>query len=58
MVRTKDTMMLLSFKNMKQRDHYASLDELCEELSLNKTHILDVLGAVGFEYDATQNKFW
>ncbi len=54
----KDPMMLFSFINMKLRDQYASLDELCEELSLNKTHILDVLGAVGFEYDATQNKFW
>ena len=51
-------MMLYSFINMKLRDQYASLDELCEEMNIDKTFLIDVLGAVGFEYNASLNKFW
>lgn len=54
----KDPMMLYSFINMKLRDQYASLDELCEEMNIDKTFLIDVLGAVGFEYNASLNKFW
>lgn len=54
----KDPMMLFSFINMKLRDEYASLDELCDDMNVNKENLLAILRNVGFEYNALQNKFW
>ena len=54
----KDPMMLFIFLNMKLRDCYSSLDELCEDLNVKKESLLDTLKAVGFEYDQSQNRFW
>lgn len=53
-----DPMMLMSFLNLKLRDFYPSLDALCEDLQLDKDKLLQKLQAVGFEYNAEQNKFW
>ena len=47
-----DPMMLFSVINMKLRDQYASLDDLCEDCGVEKAHIVDKLAAVGFEYSA------
>jgi biotin operon repressor len=54
----KDPMMLFSVINMKLRDCYSSLDELCEEMSVSKEDIVNQLKTVGFEYSAEHNKFW
>lgn len=54
----KDPMILFSFVNMKLRDCYSSLDELCEDMNVKKENLLDTLKAVGFEYDQSQNRFW
>lgn len=54
----EDPMMLFSFINMKLRDCYASLDELCQELDVDKNGLVDKLQAVGFEYSEENNKFW
>lgn len=54
----KDPMMLFSVINMKLRDCYASLDELCEDLNVDKDEIVNQLKVVGFEYSAEHNKFW
>ena len=54
----KDPMMLFSFINMKLRDEYASLDELCDDMNVNKENLLTTLRNVGFEYNGLQNKFW
>ncbi len=54
----KDPMMLFSVINMKLRDCYASLDELCEDMNVNKDELIGTLKAVGFEYSSEQNKFW
>ena len=35
-----DPMMLFSFINMKLRDNYSSLDDLCEDLQVNKKSLL------------------
>lgn len=51
-------MMLFSFINMKLRDCYSSLDELCEDMDVSKEKIVDVLRSAGFEYSAEHNKFW
>lgn len=53
-----DPMMLLSFLNMKLRDFYSNLDELCNALDLDKEEIVKEMADAGFEYNETQNKFW
>ncbi|GCB34996.1 DUF4250 domain-containing protein [Bacteroides faecalis] len=54
----KDPMMLFSVINMKLRDCYSSLDELCEDMQVDKTELVNALKAVGFEYSQEYNKFW
>lgn len=54
----EDPMMLYSAINMKLRDYYNSLDELCDDLGLQRDEIEDKLRNVGFEYNAKLNKFW
>ena len=51
-------MMLFSFVNMKLRDEYATLDELCKSLDIDRVALEEKLKAVGFEYSAENNKFW
>ncbi len=53
-----DPMMLFSFINMKLRDNYSSLDDLCEDLQVNKKSLLAKLKDAGFEYSPEHNKFW
>lgn len=53
-----DVMMLYSFINMKLRDYYPTLDELCDELGIVKQELIDKLATAGFEYNAQLNKFW
>ena len=54
----KDTMMLLSWVNMKLRDFYPSLESLCEDLEIDSEELIVKLGAAGFEYNKELNKFW
>ncbi|MBQ1987990.1 MAG: DUF4250 domain-containing protein [Muribaculaceae bacterium] len=53
-----DPFMLLSFINMKLRDCYNSLDELCEDMNINRDELVNKLQSAGFEYTPEQNKFW
>ena len=52
-----DPMMLLSFVNMKLRDFYSSLDELCTDLNVDKDSIISKLSDIDYEYDKDLNKF-
>lgn len=54
----KDPAMLISWVNMKLRDFYGSLDELCDDLEIDRNDLEERLGKAGFEYDAGLNKFW
>jgi hypothetical protein len=54
----QDPMMLFSFVNMKLRDEYPSLDELCASMDIEREWLVDKLAAVGFEYSEENNKFW
>lgn len=54
----KDPAMLMSWVNMKLRDFYGSLDELCEELEIDRSELEKRLNAAGFEYNKELNKFW
>jgi len=53
-----DPFMLLSFINMKLRDQYASLHELCDDIDVDRAALDAVLNPAGFEYDEAQNKYW
>ncbi len=53
-----DPIILFSYINTKLRDHYASLDLLCEDLAINKEDLIKKLGEAGFEYNEELNKFW
>ena len=51
-------MMLFSTVNMYLRDRYASLNELCAALDINRAELEEKLKAAGFEYSEEHNKFW
>ncbi|MDO5294021.1 MAG: DUF4250 domain-containing protein [bacterium] len=53
----KDPVMLLSFLNLKLRDFYSSLDELCKDLGLEEQEIITKLKTIDYEYDQTRNQF-
>lgn len=46
----KDPVMLLSFINMKLRDFYPSLDELCADLDLNVNDVSKKLASAGIPF--------
>ena len=54
----QDPMMRFSVINMKLRDCYSSLDELCEDMNVDKKELEEKLAAFGFEYSEENNKFW
>lgn len=53
-----DPMMLYSAINMMLRDRYNSLDELCDDLDVDRRELERMLSEVGFEYSVRDNKFW
>lgn len=54
----KDPFMLYSWVNMKLRDYYDSLDELCASTGIERKDIEEKLRNAGFEYNEELNKFW
>lgn len=54
----QDINMLLSVINMKLRDSYSSLDELCEDMDINKDELINRFELAGFEYSEENRKFW
>ena len=53
----KDPAMLLSFVNMKLRDVYKDLDDLCEDLQVDRDEIVRDLSRIDYEYDSASNRF-
>lgn len=53
-----DPMMLLGVINMQLRDHYESLDALCEDFGVERADIEARLAVCGFEYSETNKRFW
>ncbi len=53
-----DPVMLMSTVNMYLRDRYASLDELCAALDIDRAGLEKKLLSAGFEYSTEHNKFW
>ena len=52
-----DPDMLASFLNMKLRDHYESLDKLCDDMELNKEEIVSRLKEADYDYIPARNQF-
>ncbi|MBR4360996.1 MAG: DUF4250 domain-containing protein [Clostridia bacterium] len=53
----QDPIMLLSVLNMKLRDRYASLDQLCDDLEEDPDRLTAVMAAAGYRYDPDCNAF-
>lgn len=53
-----DPVMLMSVINLKLRDFYRSLDDLCEDMDVNKAELLEKLSSAGFEYDEEHHQFY
>ena len=53
----EDPVMLLSFVNMKLRDQYASLDDLCDDLNVLSVELEEKLGEIGYFYNAKESGF-
>lgn len=49
--------MLYSAVNMKLRDEYGSLDELCDDMDVNRAELESQLAAAGFSYVPEINQF-
>jgi hypothetical protein len=52
-----DPAMLASVLNMKLRDNYESLDELCDDLELVRDELEEKLQDAGFVYNQAANRF-
>lgn len=53
----KDPVMLLSFINLKLRDFYKSLENLCDDLDVNEDEIVEKLAGIDYHYDKEKNQF-
>ena len=52
-----DPMILLSVINMKLRDSYSGLDELCEDMDVDREMIEKKLEQIDYRYDEETNQF-
>lgn len=53
-----DPAMLMSLINMKLRDNYSSLDELCDDMDISRDELMKRLGEAGFEYSEENRRFF
>ena len=52
-----DPMLCLSVVNTKLRDYYKTLDDLCQDLNIEKQLLIDKLSFIDYEYDENRNQF-
>ncbi|NBI08486.1 DUF4250 domain-containing protein [Colidextribacter sp. OB.20] len=53
----QDPIILLSYVNTKLRDEYASLDELCGALGVDREELVHRLEGVNYRYSPEHNQF-
>lgn len=53
----RDPVMLMSFLNMKLRDEYDTLSDLCLSLGVDEKELIRKLYDAGFEYNESTNQF-
>ena len=52
-----DPVVLLGYINLKLRDSYSSLEDLCEDLDVEKEVIIEKLAEGGYRYNEETNQF-
>ena len=52
-----DPVMLLSVVNTRLRDNYNSLDDLCEDLHIDRSELEGALAAIDYTYNPDLNQF-
>lgn len=52
-----DPYMLLSMINMKLRDQFSSLDDLCEDFEVTVEELKNKMNTIGYEYKPETNQF-
>ena len=53
----KDPYALLSYVNLKLRDYYSNLDELCKKENIDLEKLIDKLKEIDYYYDSNLNQF-
>lgn len=53
----EDPNICLSMINMKLRDHYTSLEQLCDDLEIDRDILITNLKDHSFHYDPKSNQF-
>ena len=53
----QDPMILVSWLNTQLRDHYASLELLCDDFQLSQSELCQKLAALGSTYAPAHNRF-
>ena len=56
-IKDMDVNILLSIINLKLRDFYNNLDELCYDLDINKDVLIERLRKENYKYDLSINQF-
>ncbi|MCI9608188.1 MAG: DUF4250 domain-containing protein [Muribaculaceae bacterium] len=54
----QDAAMLLSYVNMKLRDSYSSIEELCDDMGFDTGEFISYMASKGWEYNRDAKKFW
>ena len=52
-----DPVILVSFLNTKLRDFYKNLDDLCDDMDVDKNEIINKIKTIGYEYSEQINQF-
>ncbi len=53
----KDPVLLLSYVNLKLRDYYPDLNEMCKALDIDSKALTQKLAAIDYTYDPATNQF-
>ncbi len=53
----KDPVILLSVVNTKLRDQYAALEELCEDMQVEKEELIRKMSEIDYTYDEKRKQF-
>ena len=52
-----DPVLMLGVVNTKLRDFYRDLDDLCDDMQVDKAEITKALKGIDYEYDRSRNQF-
>ncbi len=53
----KDPVLLLSYVNLKLRDFYPTLEDMCASLDIDQKELTQKLSEIDYEYSPEHNQF-